>query len=115
MKKQGAARGFPVPDVDVDGEVIELDPPRKLLQTWRMLKTLLETRASQPTLSQQPAEAPVARRASAAPARSGLYAAFMSFVNRPILLPSVSLQTANQPMLGMGVLPWTTPPPAARM
>ena len=57
MKKQSATRGFPVPDVDVDGEVIELDPPRKLIQTWRMLKTLLETRASQPTLIQQPAEA----------------------------------------------------------
>ena len=26
-----------VPDVVVDGEVIEADPPRKLVQTWRML------------------------------------------------------------------------------
>ena len=26
-----------VPDVIVDGEVIEADPPRKLVQTWRML------------------------------------------------------------------------------
>ncbi|MEX2421052.1 MAG: SRPBCC family protein [Actinomycetota bacterium] len=26
-----------VPDVVVDGEVIESDPPRKLVQTWRML------------------------------------------------------------------------------
>ena len=25
------------PDVIVDGEVIESDPPRKLVQTWRML------------------------------------------------------------------------------
>ena len=25
------------PDVVVDGEVIEADPPRKLVQTWRML------------------------------------------------------------------------------
>jgi uncharacterized protein YndB with AHSA1/START domain len=26
-----------VPDVIVDGEIIESDPPRKLVQTWRML------------------------------------------------------------------------------
>lgn len=31
MRAQG------VPDVAVDGEVIEADPPRKLVQTWRML------------------------------------------------------------------------------
>lgn len=37
MKKAGADMGFPVPDVAVDGEVIESDPPRKLVQTWRML------------------------------------------------------------------------------
>lgn len=37
MKKEGAARGFQVPDVAVDGEVIEADPPRKLVLTWRML------------------------------------------------------------------------------
>jgi uncharacterized protein YndB with AHSA1/START domain len=37
MRKEGAARGFPVPDVAVDGEVIESDPPRKLVLTWRML------------------------------------------------------------------------------
>src|SRR4029450_7501674 len=29
--------GGPVPDVIVDGEVLESDPPRKLVQTWRML------------------------------------------------------------------------------
>ena len=29
--------GFPTPDVIVDGEVIEADPPNKLVQTWRML------------------------------------------------------------------------------
>ena len=28
MKQAGAAGGFPVPDVVVDGEVIEADPPR---------------------------------------------------------------------------------------
>jgi uncharacterized protein YndB with AHSA1/START domain len=29
---------FPgVPDVIIDGEVVEADPPRKLVQTWRML------------------------------------------------------------------------------
>lgn len=37
MKKVGAARGFPVPDVAVDGKVIESDPPRKLVLTWRMV------------------------------------------------------------------------------
>ena len=29
--------GGPTPDVIVDGEVIESDPPRRLVQTWRML------------------------------------------------------------------------------
>jgi uncharacterized protein YndB with AHSA1/START domain len=37
MKTVGATRGFPVPDVAVDGEVIEVDPPRRLVQTFRML------------------------------------------------------------------------------
>ncbi len=37
MKKAGAEMGFPTPDVVVDGEVIEADPPRKLVQKWRML------------------------------------------------------------------------------
>jgi len=34
---QAASAEFPIPDVLVDGEVIESDPPRKLVQTWRML------------------------------------------------------------------------------
>ena len=29
--------GPPAPDVIGDGEVLELDPPRRLVQTWRML------------------------------------------------------------------------------
>jgi len=37
MKKAVVERGFPTPDVVVDGEVIEADPPHKLVQTWRML------------------------------------------------------------------------------
>lgn len=37
MKKFAAENGFSVPDVIVDGEVIEAEPPRKLVQTWRML------------------------------------------------------------------------------
>ena len=28
--------GYPVPEVMVDGEVIESDPPRRLVQTWRL-------------------------------------------------------------------------------
>jgi uncharacterized protein YndB with AHSA1/START domain len=37
--KPGAAmRAFEhVPDVIIDGEFLEVDPPRKLVQTWRML------------------------------------------------------------------------------
>jgi uncharacterized protein YndB with AHSA1/START domain len=37
MKKRGAEMGYEIPDLCVDGEVIEADPPRKLVQTWRML------------------------------------------------------------------------------
>jgi uncharacterized protein YndB with AHSA1/START domain len=37
MKDFAKANGFEVPDVIVDGEVIESDPPRRLVQTWRML------------------------------------------------------------------------------
>jgi uncharacterized protein YndB with AHSA1/START domain len=32
-----AMRAMGAPEVAVDGEVIEVDPPRKLVQTWRML------------------------------------------------------------------------------
>ena len=35
-KRAGEEMGFPTPDVLVDGEVVEADPPRKLVQTWRM-------------------------------------------------------------------------------
>ena len=37
MRKASARMGFEVPDVVVDGEVIESDPPRRLVHTWRML------------------------------------------------------------------------------
>lgn len=37
MKDYGQQAGFPVPDTIGDGEVIEVDPPRRLVQTWRML------------------------------------------------------------------------------
>ena len=37
FKAQAEQQGFPVPDVVVDGEVIEADPPRRLVTTWRML------------------------------------------------------------------------------
>jgi uncharacterized protein YndB with AHSA1/START domain len=38
MKKaRSEMGGSPTPDVIVDGEVVESDPPRRLVQTWRML------------------------------------------------------------------------------
>jgi len=37
MRTGGAAMGFTLPDVLIDGEVIEADPPRKFVQTWRSL------------------------------------------------------------------------------
>ena len=37
FKAAAAANGYPCPDVVVDGEVIEADPPRRLVTTWRML------------------------------------------------------------------------------
>jgi uncharacterized protein YndB with AHSA1/START domain len=37
MKRGAEAMGFSMPDVVVDGEVLEADPPRRLVQTWRML------------------------------------------------------------------------------
>jgi uncharacterized protein YndB with AHSA1/START domain len=37
MKDYGKQMGFEVPDTIGDGEVIEVDPPRRLVQTWRML------------------------------------------------------------------------------
>ena len=37
FKAAAAAQGYPCPDVLVDGEVIEVDPPRRLRTTWRML------------------------------------------------------------------------------
>ena len=37
MRRGAAEMGYPIPDVVVDGEVVEADPPRRLVQTWRML------------------------------------------------------------------------------
>src|SRR5207244_8597878 len=37
MKKAGAEMGIPTPDVIVDGEVVDADPPRHLVPTWRLL------------------------------------------------------------------------------
>lgn len=37
FKAQAEEHGFPCPDVIIDGDVIEADPPRKLVTTWRML------------------------------------------------------------------------------
>ena len=37
MKEASAQLGYDIPDVVADGEVLESDPPRRLVQTWRML------------------------------------------------------------------------------
>jgi uncharacterized protein YndB with AHSA1/START domain len=37
MKQAATAMGWELPEVIVDGEVVEVDPPRRLVQTWRML------------------------------------------------------------------------------
>ena len=37
FKAASAAQGFECPDVIIDGEVNEVDPPRKLVSTFRML------------------------------------------------------------------------------
>jgi uncharacterized protein YndB with AHSA1/START domain len=37
MKASAASMGWELPEVIVDGEVVEVDPPRRLVQTWRML------------------------------------------------------------------------------
>ena len=37
MKRVSAEMGWPCPDVIIEGEVLEADPPRRLVQTWRML------------------------------------------------------------------------------
>ena len=37
MRAAGAEMGYPIPDVVADGQVLETDPPRRLVQTWRML------------------------------------------------------------------------------
>jgi uncharacterized protein YndB with AHSA1/START domain len=37
MKAYADANGFEVPDTILDGEVLECEPPRRLVQSWRML------------------------------------------------------------------------------
>lgn len=37
MIKYAEENGFTMPDTIVDGEVVEADPPRLLVQTWRLL------------------------------------------------------------------------------
>jgi len=37
MKKGGAAKGIHVPDVAIEGEVVETDAPRKLVLKWHMV------------------------------------------------------------------------------
>ena len=37
MRRASAEMGYDIPDVVADGEIVESDPPRTLVQTWRML------------------------------------------------------------------------------
>ena len=37
FKASSEAQGYPCPDVLVDGEVVEADPPTRLVTKWRML------------------------------------------------------------------------------
>jgi len=37
MRAGAEQMGYALPDVVVDGEVVESDPPRRLVQTWRMV------------------------------------------------------------------------------
>lgn len=37
MRRGGEAMGIHVPDIGVDGEIIEADPPHRLVLSWRML------------------------------------------------------------------------------
>jgi uncharacterized protein YndB with AHSA1/START domain len=37
MREFAEANGFSVPDTIIDGEVVEAEPPHRLVQTWRML------------------------------------------------------------------------------
>ena len=37
FRKESEARGYELPDVIIDGEVVEADPPRRLVHTLRML------------------------------------------------------------------------------
>jgi uncharacterized protein YndB with AHSA1/START domain len=37
MVKAGEEHGFPVPDVIIDGEVLEVDPPKRLVHTWHFM------------------------------------------------------------------------------
>lgn len=37
MREGAKAMGYDMPDVIIDGEVLECDPPHRLVQTWRML------------------------------------------------------------------------------
>jgi len=37
MVQAGKEHGFPVPDVVVDGEVLEADPPKRLVHTWHFM------------------------------------------------------------------------------
>jgi uncharacterized protein YndB with AHSA1/START domain len=36
VKQASREMGYPVPDVMCDGEVVEVDAPKKLVQTWRL-------------------------------------------------------------------------------
>lgn len=37
MRESGKAQGYEIPDLLIDGEILEADAPHKLVMTWRML------------------------------------------------------------------------------
>ena len=52
------------PDVVVDGEVIEADPPRRLVQTWRMVMDEAMTAEGFTRLTYEIEESPAASASS---------------------------------------------------
>ena len=58
MKKAGAARGGAVPDVAIEGEVLEVDAPRKLVLMWHMVMDAATTAEPSTRLTYEIEETP---------------------------------------------------------